>query len=107
MGKQIIILFICVAGFVQAQNYHEEFYLTGFKIDKSIFYIGKTVFVKNAKPNTLSLLDSAIYYFSKAQQMRSTKTDLEIKYFQTGKDKYRVLGNKYIDSSEIYSLDYQ
>ena len=49
-------------------------------------------------------LDKIIYYYQQQMNFRILRDSCEIAYIRTGKDKYRIRGNRYVDSINKYRL---
>lgn len=51
--------------------------------------------------------DSALYYLEKQIHFKSKRDAAEILYIRTEDDKYRIEGNRYVDSSHAYAMKLQ
>lgn len=49
-----------------------------------------------------NVLDSALLLFNKMVECKSKRDEYEIKYLRTEDDKYRRIGNRYVDSVHYY-----
>lgn len=54
-----------------------------------------------------SKFDSALFYFQMQVDYLIKSKEAELEYLRTGKDRYRVQGNRYIDSSHYWYLRLQ
>ena len=51
--------------------------------------------------------DSLIHFFAKEMDAKQKRDENEILYLRTGNDKYRIIGNRYVDSVHYWYLKLQ
>jgi hypothetical protein len=80
----------------------------GKTIDDSLERIDSNVVVTNVRTYSWEekdkIIDSMLYYYSKQVDYHILRDDAEIKYLRTNEEKYRRLGNVYVDSGHYCYL---